>query len=66
MSTFYLLRCIDALIQNNFEQTMEMLNAKMNIQDDDKLIKIAQKFHKRARRSKIVAQLKQAYIAKST
>ncbi|KAF9314499.1 hypothetical protein BG003_004117 [Podila horticola] len=56
----------DALIQNNFEQTMEMLNAKMNIQDDDKLIKIAQKFHKRARRSKIVAQLKQAYIAKST
>ncbi|KAF9325380.1 hypothetical protein BG006_011139 [Podila minutissima] len=57
----------DALIQNNFEQTMEMLNAKMNIQDDDQLIKIAQKFHKRARRSKIVAQLKQAYIAtKST
>ncbi|KAG0351651.1 hypothetical protein BG005_008854 [Podila minutissima] len=53
----------DALIQNNFEQTMEMLNAKMNIQDDDQLIKIAQKFHKRARRSKIVAQLKQAYIA---
>ncbi|KAG0070455.1 hypothetical protein BGZ92_004445 [Podila epicladia] len=53
----------DALIQNNFEQTMEMLNAKMNIQDDDQLIKIAQKFHKRARRSKIVAQLKQAYLA---
>ncbi|KAI9237583.1 MAG: rab-GTPase-TBC domain-containing protein [Podila humilis] len=55
----------DALILNNFEQTMEMLNAKMNIQDDDQLIKIAQKFHKRARRSGIVAQLKQDYIASS-
>jgi len=44
---------------------MEMLNAKMNIQDDDQLIKIAQNFHKRARRSRIVAQLKQDYIASS-
>ncbi|KAF9404478.1 hypothetical protein BGZ94_004149, partial [Podila epigama] len=52
-----------ALLQNNFEQTMEMLNAKMNIQDDDHLIQTAQKFYKRARRSRIVVQLKKAYIA---
>ncbi|KAG0325431.1 hypothetical protein BG004_003223 [Podila humilis] len=52
-----------ALLQNNFEQTMEMLNAKMNIQDDDQLIKIAQKYHKRARRSRIVVQLRKDYQA---
>ncbi|KAG0249323.1 hypothetical protein BG011_009400 [Mortierella polycephala] len=49
------------LVQNNFEQTMERLNAKMEIQDDDRLIKIAQKMFKQARQSGIVARLKGEY-----
>ncbi|KAF9177308.1 hypothetical protein BGZ51_006547 [Haplosporangium sp. Z 767] len=49
------------LVQNNFEQTMERLNAKMDIQDDDRLIKIAQKMFKQARQSGIVAKLKKEY-----
>ncbi|KAF9351900.1 hypothetical protein BGX26_010168 [Mortierella sp. AD094] len=52
-----------ALIQNNFEQTMEMLNAKMDIQDDDRLLRIARKLFKQARRTGIVAKLKEKYTA---
>ncbi|KAG0260986.1 hypothetical protein DFQ27_003231 [Actinomortierella ambigua] len=50
------------LLQNNFEQTMEMLNARMNIEEDDRLIKIARKMHRRAQRSNIVARLKGQYV----
>ncbi|KAF9164109.1 hypothetical protein DFQ26_001799, partial [Actinomortierella ambigua] len=50
------------LVQNNFEQTMEMLNARMNIEEDDRLIKIARKMHRRAQRSNIVARLKGQYV----
>ncbi|KAG0210050.1 hypothetical protein BGX28_009727 [Mortierella sp. GBA30] len=49
------------LVQHNFEQTMEMLNAKMDIQDDDRLLKIAQKLLKQVRQSGIVARLKRTY-----
>ncbi|KAI1315428.1 hypothetical protein EDD11_000816 [Mortierella claussenii] len=50
-----------SLVQNNFEQTMEMLNAKMDIQDDDMLLKIARKLFKQARQTGIVAKLKEKY-----
>ncbi|KAI7815950.1 rab-GTPase-TBC domain-containing protein [Gamsiella multidivaricata] len=51
------------LVQNNFERTMEMLNAKMDIQDDERLLKIARKLSKQARQTGIVAKLKARYIA---
>ncbi|KAK3844046.1 MAG: rab-GTPase-TBC domain-containing protein [Linnemannia gamsii] len=52
------------LILNNFERTMEMLNAKMDIQDDERLLKIALKLSKQAKQTGIVAKLKRAYAAK--
>ncbi|KAF9433993.1 hypothetical protein BGZ76_008720 [Entomortierella beljakovae] len=52
-----------ALVQNNFEQTMEMLNAKMDIQDDERLLRIALRLSKQAKRSGIVARLKKKYVA---
>ncbi|ORZ26993.1 rab-GTPase-TBC domain-domain-containing protein [Lobosporangium transversale] len=52
-----------SLIQKNFEQTMEKLNAKMDIQDDDLLLKIAQKLLKQARQTGIVAKLRARYAA---
>ncbi|KAF9105879.1 hypothetical protein BGX27_009402 [Mortierella sp. AM989] len=52
-----------ALIQNNFERTMEMLNAKMDIQDDNKLLRIAKKLFNQARKTGIVAKLKEKYAA---
>ncbi len=51
------------LVQHNFEQTMEMLNAKMDIQDDERLLKIAQKLFKQARQSGIVPRLRRTYAA---
>ncbi|KAF9535941.1 hypothetical protein BGW38_010378 [Lunasporangiospora selenospora] len=51
------------LLQLNFERTMEMLNAKMDIQDDNRLIQIAQKISKQARQSRIVSKLKRRYNA---
>ncbi|KAG0015580.1 hypothetical protein BGZ80_009774 [Entomortierella chlamydospora] len=52
-----------SLTQNNFEQTMEMLNAKMDIQDDDRLVRIARKLFKQALKTGIVAKLKEQYAA---
>ncbi|KAF9913128.1 hypothetical protein EC991_003587 [Linnemannia zychae] len=52
------------LILNNFERTMEMLNAKMDIQDDERLLKIARRLSKQAKQAGIVAKLKRAYAAK--
>ncbi|KAG0233942.1 hypothetical protein BGW42_007017 [Actinomortierella wolfii] len=49
------------LIQSNFEQTMELLNARMNIEDDDRLVKTARKYHRRAVKSNIVARFKGQY-----
>ncbi|KAG9322745.1 hypothetical protein KVV02_005433 [Mortierella alpina] len=51
------------LVQHNFEQTMEMLNAKMDIQDDERLLKIAQKLFKQARQSGMVPRLRRTYAA---
>lgn len=55
---------IATLILNNFERTMEMLNAKMDIQDDERLLKIARKLSKQAKQSGIVAKLKRTYAGK--
>ncbi|KAG0316717.1 hypothetical protein BGZ97_006435 [Linnemannia gamsii] len=52
------------LIMNNFERTMEMLNAKMDIQDDERLLKIARRLSKQAKQTGIVAKLKRTYAAK--
>ncbi|KAF9090369.1 hypothetical protein BGX23_006006 [Mortierella sp. AD031] len=52
------------LILNNFERTMEMLNAKMDIQDDERLLKIAMRLSKQAKQTGIVAKLKRTYAAK--
>ncbi|KAF9922521.1 hypothetical protein FBU30_007342 [Linnemannia zychae] len=52
------------LILNNFERTMEMLNAKMDIQDDERLLKIARRIAGQAKQTGIVAKLKRAYSAK--
>ncbi|KAG0049078.1 hypothetical protein BGZ83_006055 [Gryganskiella cystojenkinii] len=52
-----------SLIQNNFERTMEMLNAKMDIQDDERLLKLAHDLLKKARRTNIVERLKSSYAA---
>ncbi|KAF9135112.1 hypothetical protein BGW39_004744 [Mortierella sp. 14UC] len=54
------------LILNNFERSMEMLNAKMDIQDDERLLKIAQKLSKQAKQTGIVAKLKRVYAAEQT
>ncbi|KAG9070841.1 hypothetical protein KI688_008382 [Linnemannia hyalina] len=53
-----------ALVLNNFERTMEMLNAKMDIQDDERLLKIARKLSRQAKQTGIVAKLKKTYAAK--
>ncbi|KAF9150423.1 hypothetical protein BG015_007772 [Linnemannia schmuckeri] len=52
------------LVLNNFERTMEMLNAKMDIQDDERLLKIAKRLSKQAKKTGIVAKLKRTYAAK--
>ncbi|KAG0315139.1 hypothetical protein BGZ99_007667 [Dissophora globulifera] len=54
------------IVQNNFEQTMEMLNAKMDIQDDDRLINTARKLCKQGRRAGTVVKLKNIYAANMT
>ncbi|KAF9171740.1 hypothetical protein BGX20_007023 [Mortierella sp. AD010] len=60
---FEALETMASLTQNNFEQTMEMLNAKMDIQDDDRLMRIARKLFKQALKAGIVAKLKEQYAA---
>ncbi|OAQ36230.1 RabGAP/TBC [Linnemannia elongata AG-77] len=52
------------LVLNNFERTMEMLNAKMDIQDDERLLKIARRLFRQAKQTGIVAKLKRTYAAK--
>ena len=42
---------------------MEMLNAKMDIQDDERLLRIAHDLLKKARRTNIVARLKRSYAS---
>ncbi|KAG0004167.1 hypothetical protein BGZ65_000825 [Modicella reniformis] len=54
------------LVQNNFERTMEMLTAKMDIQDDDRLFKIARQLFKQARKSRVVEKLRASYTANPT
>lgn len=43
---------------------MEMLNAKMDIQDDERLLKIARRLSRQAKQTGIVAKLKRTYAAK--
>ncbi|KAK3828701.1 MAG: rab-GTPase-TBC domain-containing protein [Benniella sp.] len=47
---------------DNFERSMELLNAKMDIQDDDRLLKIALQLFRQARRSRIVDKIKNNYV----